>query len=328
MRFSVIVPCYNIEKYISRCVDSILAQTYQDFEVILVDDGSYDGTAGILDSYLSRDDRVQVLHQKNRGVTSARKTGAGFARGDYIALVDGDDWIAPDYLATFSKIFDKHSVDVACCGYIEVYGSNKVKKCPMNAINERYGYFNRGELEKYFLPSLFSFTPALWSKVFKRSLYMQFQMLVDDKICMGEDAVVSYPILLNIKDFFLLDCCLYYYNRENLGSLTKNPGNIVSYEDVRLRVIHFEKYVLSEGYNLYAQFSEYIVCEIFYAAKTHLKNQKYKRGKKELVVFLKRKKHRDYMKHGLKSKSMRIKIIAAILYFRLILLLKLWLSIK
>jgi len=328
MRFSVIVSCYNIEKYIVRCVDSILAQTYKDFEIILVDDGSNDRTPFILDSYLSKDSRIRVLHQENKGVTGARKAGAKLAEGDYIAVIDGDDWVVQDYLEVFSKIIDKYRVAIACCGYFEVTSSDKSKKCRMNTINGRYGYFKRREMEQYFFPKLFSFTPALWSKVFERELYIQFQMLVDDKICMGEDAVVSYPALLNAHGIFLIDDCLYYYNRENSNSLTSNTKNIILWKDVELRIKHFEKYVLKKKYDLYNQFSEYIAHEIFYAAKTQLANWKYSVAKKEISTFLQHKKYREYLIPEFKSRIKKNRIRAVLLYFRMILLLKIWVLLK
>ena len=117
MRFSVIVPCYNVEKYIHQCVDSILEQKYQDFELILVNDGSTDQTAAILDEYKSLDGRITVVHKENGGLTSARKAGANIAQGDYIVCVDGDDWVDYKQLDEYSSIIDQYNADIICCGY-------------------------------------------------------------------------------------------------------------------------------------------------------------------------------------------------------------------
>ena len=95
---SVIVPIYNVEPYLRRCVDSLLGQTYADFEVILVDDGSPDNCGAICDMYEARDDRVRVIHKPNGGLSDARNAGLEIARGEYIAFVDSDDWVTPDYL--------------------------------------------------------------------------------------------------------------------------------------------------------------------------------------------------------------------------------------
>ena len=94
-RISVIVPAYNIENYISKCLDSILAQTYRDLEIITVDDGSSDRTGQILDEYAKKDDRIKVIHQKNKGLSGARNSALKVATGDYIGYVDGDDHIEP-----------------------------------------------------------------------------------------------------------------------------------------------------------------------------------------------------------------------------------------
>ena len=99
--FSVIVPVYNIERYLEKCVDSILNNTYKNFELILVDDGAPDGCPRICDSYSEKDKRVRVIHKKNGGLVSARQAGIEIATGDYVVCVDGDDWVSENYLELF-----------------------------------------------------------------------------------------------------------------------------------------------------------------------------------------------------------------------------------
>ena len=103
MKFSVVVPIYNVEKYLNKCVESILNQTYKDFELILVDDGSPDHCPEICDEYAERDARVRVIHKENEGLVAARNTGIKEAKGEYICYVDGDDWIANNLLETVWK---------------------------------------------------------------------------------------------------------------------------------------------------------------------------------------------------------------------------------
>ena len=113
---SVIVPVYNCGQYLRQCLDSILAQTYTDLEILLVDDGSNDNTGDICDAYMEADLRVKVIHKKNGGAVSARKAGLERASGRYIAFVDGDDWIEPDMLEKLYNTLTKQRVDVAMCG--------------------------------------------------------------------------------------------------------------------------------------------------------------------------------------------------------------------
>ena len=112
MEFSVIVPIYKVEAYLPRCVDSILAQSFPDFEVILVDDGSPDRCGELCDQYRARDPRVRVIHKENGGLVSARQAGMSVASGDYIVHVDGDDWVAPDLLERAHRAVRAHDPDV------------------------------------------------------------------------------------------------------------------------------------------------------------------------------------------------------------------------
>lgn len=323
MRFSVIVPCYNVEKYIVQCIESILAQTFADYELILVDDGSKDATAGILDEYEKKDSRIRVIHKSNGGLTSARKAGAELAQGDYVAVVDGDDWIVPNYLEKFSRAIDQGTADVVCCGYYEMLGEEEKRESPVHKLNDRYGHFNREEIEQYLLPDLFRFKPVVWSKVFRRDLYLKYQMTLDSRISMGEDGAITYLCILNANEIFLIDKCMYYY-RLNMSSLTKQPKKIISWENVRLRIARFEEYLPFQKYELYDQFSEYVAHAAFNAAITHLKNESYGIAKQGILSFVQEEKNRKYIKNAFKSKDKKNKLAAFALYYKMIALLKIW----
>lgn len=114
---SVIVPIYNVEKYLPKCIDSILGQTCCDLQIILVDDGSPDGCPAICDEYAAKDARIQVIHQKNAGVSAARNAGLAAARGEYIGFVDPDDWIAPEMYETMLNAMERESAELVVCGY-------------------------------------------------------------------------------------------------------------------------------------------------------------------------------------------------------------------
>ena len=135
---SIIVPVYNTEAYLPQCIESLICQTYKDIEIILVDDGSTDDSLRICDGYQKKDVRIKVLHQKNAGVVNARKAGLYMAAGEYIAFVDGDDWVEPDmYECMYQKLFEQ-DVDVVMCGRFEDTG--EVCKKVFHGIEEgRYG---------------------------------------------------------------------------------------------------------------------------------------------------------------------------------------------
>ena len=115
----VIIPVYKVEKYIAECIESILAQTHSDFELILVDDGSPDNCPRICDEYAAKDDRIRVIHKKNGGLMSTRKLGAEEAVGEYLCFVDGDDFVAEDMLENYDRILSDYNVDMICCGHFD-----------------------------------------------------------------------------------------------------------------------------------------------------------------------------------------------------------------
>lgn len=122
---SVIVPVYKVEPYLHRCVDSIRIQTYKNLQIILVDDGSPDNCGKICDEYTELDARIIAVHQKNRGLSGARNTGLRYAKGEYVAFVDSDDWIVPMMYETLVGMIEKNDLDMARCGIIETDGNGR-----------------------------------------------------------------------------------------------------------------------------------------------------------------------------------------------------------
>lgn len=114
---SIIVPVYQVKDYVGECVESLLRQTYKNLEILLVDDGSTDGSGAICDEYASRDNRIRVIHQENQGLSAARNTGFDQAAGEYVAFVDSDDAVLPDFIETLYDLADRHQADIAICAY-------------------------------------------------------------------------------------------------------------------------------------------------------------------------------------------------------------------
>lgn len=127
VKVSVIIPAYNVECFIEQCVDSILAQSFGDFELILVDDGSMDRTGVICDEYTNKDVRVKVVHQHNAGLPAARKVGVNNAQGDYVLFVDADDWVDPQHIESLVKKAEQEKADVVLCGFIYDYPRKQVR---------------------------------------------------------------------------------------------------------------------------------------------------------------------------------------------------------
>ena len=164
---SVIVTVYNIREYLPKAVDSILSSTYQNLEVLLIDDGSTDGSERICDEYAKKDGRVRVVHQRNGGAYSARNTGLLEAKGDYLTFVDGDDWIEPQMYETLLAAMMEQDADLAVCRYRKIYENRRVDlSTPMAAVFE-----GQELLAKYLEEDeAWLIQTAVWNKLWKRSL--------------------------------------------------------------------------------------------------------------------------------------------------------------
>ena len=237
-RFSVVVPIYKVEAFLSKCIESILAQSYDDFELVLVDDGSPDNCPLICDEYAKKDDRIHVIHTENGGVGSARIAGEKKACGDYVCCVDGDDWVHPDYLKKFAEAICKYEPDIICCGYFLAYDESQTE-VPFSGYSE---YYDRSSIEKNIFPFLIQnefcvgFPPSVWAKAIKRELYVAEQVAVPSQIKMGEDGAVVVPCLYNAGSMSVVEDCLYFY-RQVATSLTKNKKPF-DWEGPYLRYIH------------------------------------------------------------------------------------------
>lgn len=225
---SIIVPVYNIKQYIRECVDSILAQSYTNIEVILVDDGSTDGCYEICEEYRQKDSRIKVIHKPNGGLVSARKAGLQAAQGKYVAYVDGDDWIEPGMYEQMYRIMEQQQVDVVLCGHYEDTGI--VSKEVFHGVPE--GRYNKTDLMSKIYPEMiagqsfleWNIFPGIWDKLFRKECLEKFQLAVDNRITMGEDAACVYPCLLNVDSIYVLQKCLYHYRQITTSMVKVTPN--------------------------------------------------------------------------------------------------------
>lgn len=210
MLLSVIVPVYNVEKYLGQCVESILGQTYPHLEVILVDDGSTDGSGKLCDAYAAQDPRVKVVHQLNKGLSGARNSGLPLATGEYIVYVDSDDWLEADALEQCVRSLVEHSQpDILMYGYYRATSRDK-QACVLSTSPTSPQEAVMGIVDTV------RFIPSVWSRIFKRSL-------VEDLVFMEgrvyEDVPYSLHAHLLAKSFVYLPLPLYNY-RANEQSIS------------------------------------------------------------------------------------------------------------
>lgn len=212
-KISIIVPLYNSEKYLARCIKSILNQTFKNFELILVDDGSIDGSLSICEGFAEKDTRIKVIHKENGGVSTARNTGLEIAVGDYITFVDSDDYIEPNMYEQMMNKALEYDCDVVLCdclkefdGYSEIYSHNirsgfydykrlKTEYYPHLLVTEKIEY-----------PATISNCRLLWKNALNTP-----QMRYEQGIRYSEDLLFGAKLIYNAKSFYYMKGCAYYH---------------------------------------------------------------------------------------------------------------------
>jgi glycosyltransferase involved in cell wall biosynthesis len=214
VKVSFIVPVFNCVPYIARCLDSILAQTFADIEIIAVDDGSTDGSGELLGKYADKDTRIKVIYQPNQGVASARNVGLDVATGEYVAFVDADDYISPRYTEVLYNLAVENGSQLVLCDFSKVYMSGISEKCQGFVKNKMSG----SDTPKQFYMLYSSSSPTLCNKLFSRNTICQAGV----RFCMlraAEDWLFCTELSPYIRNVSLTDESLYFYvQRQNSAS--------------------------------------------------------------------------------------------------------------
>jgi len=212
---SVVVPIYNTEKYLSKCIESIINQTYSNLEIILINDGSADNSGIICDSYSQIDYRIKVYHRENCGVVETRRFGVKVSCGDYVTFVDGDDWIEPDMYQNMMNAIQNTGADIVTSGIIYEKGEDISKGNEMI----KPGTYITEEIKKYIIPDMMfdkqygsrTIIPSLCTKIFKKSLLYSSMIEMDSRITYGEDAAVTYICIAKAAAITVIESCWYHY---------------------------------------------------------------------------------------------------------------------
>lgn len=226
---SIVVPIYNGEKYIEDCIRSILLQTYQDWELILIDNASEDDSLGMCKEYARQDDRIEVLHQhRNVGVSAARNLGIEKARGEYITFVDVDDWIRRDYLEQLLHLLKEKKSDMVICGYTKVYDADRKLIEEKSAISsndeiQEIVYNTKDYLENYFLNG----NTHCWGVLYDRNLLDGINF--PKGISIGEDMLFLLEVAEKAQSIVVTEYKGYFYYINESGAMKKKF--VVSYMD-------------------------------------------------------------------------------------------------
>lgn len=308
---SIIVPIYNAEKYLGECVDSILGQTYENFELILVDDGSSDNSGKICDEYAAKHERIKVIHKENGGVSSARNTGLDNAKGEYITFVDSDDTIDKQYLELMYKRIIETDSDMCFC-HFDRFDENEfveyIEEIPEDLIVD----FNDLKFKK-FINSFFELNGKLIGTASWRILYSletAKKVSFNEKLKIGEDLIYVLNCILSSKSVCSIPSVLYHF-RQNLSSATRSYKNnykensIVFYNEVMSLKYSFSKELM----NVYFSHMCYsmLLNEIKFKGKNRRKNIK-EIKKTELYRYFK-------ITNILKTESVNVSFKSALVWF-------------
>lgn len=277
---SVIVPIYMIDRYIGLCIESIINQTYQNLEIILVDDGGKDKCSEICELYASKDNRIKVIHKTNGGLVSARKAGLQQSKGEYISYVDGDDWIGPEFIESLYTAARIADADMVCAGFTRdlfsksavfmnsfpsrIYEGENLKKLWESMIS--YGSYYRAGICTY-----------VWNKLFRRDIVWDVQMSVDNRISIGEDGAVTYPALLKCKKIVVVDNASYHYRQRENSMLKQCAG----YSTESQKLLYLYKYLMRWSQstdvelNIASQITDYILSIAIIRSGGHLPQNNY-----------------------------------------------------
>lgn len=262
---SVIVPIYNVEKYLNRCVESILSQSYTDFELILVDDGSPDKCPELCDEWGKKDERIKVIHKENGGLSSARNAGIEMAKGDYFAFVDSDDFIHPDYLKLLYKALITSNADVAICDFFNFKEEKEVflKDEEIENIAEfnNYNVFLPNDVFKYNQQVILE---VAWNKLYSRKLFNDIRFPLGK---IHEDTGTYYKLLSISTKIVFINNILYFYFKNQNGIIAtefsekKFDSVIFCLEEIDF----FKKLSQKEKkYNVLVRLSTFRCAKIFY----------------------------------------------------------------
>lgn len=231
---SVIVPVYNVEKYIAQCVESIINQKYNNLEIILVDDGSLDSSRVICDNLAAEDKRVRVVHKENGGLSDARNYGISIARGKYLSFIDSDDFVSNDFIASLYDSLVRHNADIACCGFNRYYTDKNIVNDQIQGIDE---LFTSKEAIK--LLNIYGyFSDSACNKLFEKSLFDDISFPVGK---LFEDTMVMIQIFDRANLIYYNSDPKYYY-RQRQGSIVTTPQNAKKQIDA---AIYVKEYIAS-----------------------------------------------------------------------------------
>lgn len=274
---SIIIPIYNVEKYIEKCLNSVINQTYNNIEIILIDDGSEDKSKQICDDYAKTDTRIKVIHKKNEGVSKARNIGIDISKGEFITFIDSDDYIDKNYIEELYNLCVRTNSDIVICGVKdEDYNGNIV-----NVSNEMTKELNKREMLKELLNEKYFFS-VCWAKIYKKEVIENIRFNENMKI--AEDLDFLYNLLCNINCVYIDTTKKLYHFLIREGSATRNGFNENWKKEIELC-----KKIITDVFKEYPDIEDYAVKRYFRVVMNSIIIELKTSNNKDTVNYLKNK---------------------------------------
>jgi len=289
---SIIVPVYNAEKYLRKCIDSILAQTFTNFECIIVDDGSTDSSSDICEHYSQADTRIIVVHQENSGVSAARNKGIEIARGKFIGIVDSDDYIQINMYENLIAATNEVNIDVVCCGYTE-----NIK--PYTISNEDFIFSNSKAIEIIHYLEMRQAFGMVWNKIYKKTILDTYKIKSPVSIKFGDDMLFNLQYFKYVKTAYISSNRFYYYLHDNQNAVTKGK---LTFAEANFRFENVSTMFLQIDDNSKSVFySELLAKDFKYTIALFLRLYAEKKGIEERLVIINKLKN-FYKENNAKNK--------------------------
>ena len=234
---SIIVPIYNVSPFLGRCINSLLSQTYSNFELLLIDDGSEDESGQICDAYAKTDSRIRVFHNKNMGLSSSRNYGLAHSKGTWISFIDGDDWVSDDFIEKLYNLATRDKADIVYCDWFFAYKNDNFERCfcfspGRHKTETLYGLI----LDSYHV---------VWNKIYRKDFLEKYNLLFPKHIQkFNEDTWFSLRAFFFTEAVAKVNAPLYYYNRENEGAITR------AYQSEQARMVR--SFVYQDALNFFS----------------------------------------------------------------------------
>ncbi len=278
---SVIIPVYNVEKYLPECLDSVINQTYSSLQIVLVDDGSTDNSGKICDDYAKKDNRITVVHQANQGAGAAKNVGLDLVEGEYLSLIDSDDYIDLDFYEILVSRIEKHNADVVQCLFRNTFVNN--------SYDRKYNFLSTSNRvlssKKYLFEMLYDWKYAVfWNKLFNTSLLGETRFPVGRKI---DDDFFTYKLICNAKRIVNINDVLYNYRMRQSSVMNVNDKDRLMKDRIDCFVERYN-YIKNAfpilSYDYYYHFSDFLLytynstssVELKEYLEKHLKDYPYK----------------------------------------------------